>query len=97
MFVSLGGVMQIPIPQEFNTLAGNAYSVQQNSITKQLEITFANPPAAGTTCNIRIVTSDEFLTCPLPPELFDTSLQEGPGITVNSNNQITDIDSGFIN
>jgi hypothetical protein len=38
----------------------------------------------------------QFLTCPLPFELLNTSLQDGPGITINDKNQITDIDSGLI-
>lgn len=98
IFVSLGGVMQIPIAQsEDAVLAGNAYNVQVNPVTKVLEITFAVAPIDNTTCNIRIITSDEFLTCPLPPELLDTALQDGPGITVNEFNQIVDIDSGLIN
>jgi hypothetical protein len=97
MFVSLGGVMQIPVAQTGDPLAGLAYTVAQNPVSKALEITFAVPPAIGTTCNIRVITSDEFLTCPLPPELFDTTLQEGPGIVVNDQNQIIEIDSGLIN
>jgi hypothetical protein len=97
MFVSLGGVMQIPVAQAGDKPAGNAYTVQQNSTSNQLEITFSIPPAAGTTCNIRIVTSEEFLTCPVPPELFNTTLQDGPGILVNDQNQIIEIDSGLIN
>jgi hypothetical protein len=96
MFVSLGGVMQIPVAQAGNPLAGLAYTVSINSSTKVLEITFAVPPAPGTTCNIRVITSDEFLTCPIPPELLDTALQDGPGIIVNSQNQIIEIDSGLI-
>jgi hypothetical protein len=97
MFVSLGGVMQVPIAQEGDPLAGLSYSVSQNPNTRVLEITFATPPAIGTTCNIRIITSDEFLTCPIPESLFDDVLRDGPGISVNTQNQITDIDSGFIN
>jgi hypothetical protein len=96
MFVSLGGVMQIPVAQTGNPLAGLAYTVGQNPVTKVLEITFANPPAIGTTCNIRVITSDEFLTCPLPSELFNTTLQDGPGIIVNDQNQIIEIDSGLV-
>jgi len=96
MFVSLGGVMQIPVAQEANPSSGLAYSVSLNNVTKTLEITFATPPPRYTTCNIRVVTSEEFLTCPIPPKLFDTALEQGPGITVNENNQITDIDSGLI-
>jgi len=95
MFVSLGGVMQIPVAQEGDPLAGLAYTVGVNSVTKSLEITFAVPPITGTTCNIRVITSDEYLTCPIPPQLFDTALQDGPGITVNDQNQIVDIDSGL--
>ena len=96
MFVSLGGVMQIPVEQAGSPLAGLAYTISVSSVTKTLEITFATAPLTGTTCNIRIITSDEFLTCPIPSELYNTSLQEGPGITVNEFNQIVDIDSGLI-
>lgn len=96
MFVSLGGVMQIPVAQEGSPLAGLAYTVGLSSVTKTLEITFAVAPLQNTTCNIRVVTSDEFLTCPLPPEFLNTALQDGPGITINDKNQITDIDSGLI-
>jgi hypothetical protein len=70
MFVSLGGVMQIPVAQTGDPLAGLAYTVALNPISKVLEITFAVPPIDGTTCNIRVVASDEFLTCPLSPELL---------------------------
>jgi hypothetical protein len=96
MFVSLGGVMQIPIANAGDPLAGNAYTVQLNTISNILEITFATPPLSGSTCNIRVVTSDEFITCPLPASLGDTALQNGPGIEVNSNNQIINIDPGLI-
>jgi hypothetical protein len=96
MFVSLGGVMQIPVAQGANPSSGLAYSVGLNNVTKTLEITFATPPLQYTTCNIRVVTSDEFLTCPLPPQLFETAVQIGPGITVDERNQIIDIDSGLI-
>jgi hypothetical protein len=96
MFVSLGGVMQIPVAQTGDPLAGLAYTVGLNSITKVLEITFAVPPLSGTTCNIRVIASDEYLTCPLPPGLTNTTLQDGPGIIVNDQNQIIQIDPGLI-
>jgi hypothetical protein len=96
MFVSLGGVMQIPVTQAGDPLAGLAYTVGVDSVTNVLEITFATPPAIGTLCNIRVITSDEFLTCPLPSELLDNSLQDGPGIIINDQNQIISIDPGLI-
>jgi hypothetical protein len=96
MFVSLGGVMQMPLPSAGNPLAGNAYSVAVNPVSKILEITFAAPPLTGTTCNIRVITSDEFITCPLPANFFNTSLQDGPGILINEDNQIISIDPGLI-
>ena len=96
MFVSLGGVMQIPVAQGGNPPAGLAYTVAVNPISKVLEITFTVAPAALTTCNIRVVTSDEFLTCPIPPGLQSTTLQDGPGIEVNDQNQIISIDPGLI-
>jgi len=96
IFVSLGGVMQIPVAQTGVPLAGLAYTVGQNPISKALEITFATPPAIGTTCNIRIITSDEFLTCPIPPALVNTTLQDSSGIIVNDKNQIIGIDPGLI-
>jgi hypothetical protein len=95
MFVSLGGVMQIPISQSGNPQAGNSYEVSINS-SNDLEIRFSSPPAFGLTCNIRIVTSDEVLTCPLPPGFFNTTIQDGPGIRLNDQNQIIDIDSGEV-
>ena len=96
MFVSLGGVMQIPVAQSGDPLAGLAYTVGLNPITRLLEITFAVPPLTDTTCNIRVITSDEFLTCPIPSELTNTTLQDGPGISVNDQNQIIAIDPGLI-
>jgi hypothetical protein len=96
MFVSLGGVMQIPVAQTGDPLAGLAYTVGLNSITKVLEITFAVPPLSGTTCNIRVIASEEYLTCPIPPGLTNTTLQDGPGIIVNDQNQIIQIDPGLI-
>jgi hypothetical protein len=96
MFVSLGGVMQMPVASEGNPLAGNAYTVAVNTVTKVLEITFATPPLTGTTCNIRVITSDEFITCPLPANFYTTSLQDGPGILMNEDNQIIGIDPGLI-
>ena len=95
MFVSLGGVMQIPVAQEGDPLAGLAYNVGFNSVTKAFEITFATPPQRRTTCNIRIITSDEYLTCPIP-DLFNTALRDGPGIGVNDQSQIIEIDSGLL-
>jgi hypothetical protein len=96
MFVSLGGVMQIPVTQLGDPTAGVAYTVQPNPVTKDLEITFDTSPSVGTTCNIRVITSDEYLTCPLPPELLDTSLKVGPGVEVNSRGQIIGIDPSLI-
>jgi hypothetical protein len=96
MFVSLGGVMQIPYEQAGNPSAGLTYSVSVNTSTSVLEITFSVAPALGTTCNIRVVTSDEFLTCPLPPQLVDTTLKNGPGLIVDDKNQIIAIDSGLV-
>ena len=96
MFVSLGGVMQIPFANEGSPLAGNAYTIQMNAVTQFMEIRFAVAPAAGTTCNIRVITSDEFITCPIPDTLFNNTLQDGPGITVNNQNQIIAIDPGLI-
>ena len=40
--------------------------------------------------------ADEFLTCPLPEGLFNTTLQDGPGIIINDKNQIISIDPGLI-
>lgn len=96
MFVNLGGVMQIPDAQLGNPGAGLAYTVAVNAVTNVLEITFALPPLTGLTCNIRIIASDEFLSCPLPFGLLNSELQDGPGILVNDLNQIVGIDSGLL-
>jgi hypothetical protein len=98
MFVSLGGVMQLPIASVGSPLAGLAYSVAFNSVIEEFQITLANPPQFGTTCNIRVITGigNEFITCPLPLGIGDTPLVSGPGVTVNNIGQIIDIDGGLI-
>jgi hypothetical protein len=96
MFVSLGGVMQIPTASEGDPLAGLAYVVDVNALSKVLSITFSVAPSAGTVCNIRIVTASEFLTCPLPNGIANPELKVGPGITINQENQILQIDSGLV-
>jgi hypothetical protein len=99
MFVSLGGVMQLPVASAGNPLAGLAYSVAFNSVTEEFQITFAEPPQFGITCNIRVITGigNEFITCPLPFGIGDTPLVLGPGITANELGQIIDIDAGLLN
>jgi len=96
MFVSLGGVMQIPFAQEGDPLAGLAYTVSVNPLTGLLSITFASAPLVDTTCNIRVITSAEFITCPLPDVLLNPNIKVGPGIGVNLEGQLTNIDSGLI-
>jgi hypothetical protein len=99
LFVSLGGVMQIPNPVAGNSLSGNAYEVAYNPINKKTEITFAVAPQFGTSCNIRLVTGsqDQFIVCPLPPGTGEeTTLVAGPGVRVNEYGQIIDIDSGLL-
>jgi hypothetical protein len=98
MFVSLGGVMQLPVASAGNPLAGLAYSIAFNSVTEEFQITFADPPQFGITCNIRVITGigNEFITCPLPFGIGETPLVLGPGITANEFGQIIDIDAGII-
>jgi hypothetical protein len=96
MFVSLGGVMQIPFAQDGDPLAGLAYTVGVNPLSGLLSITFATAPVVGTTCNIRVVTSSEFITCPLPDSLLNGDIKVGPGVGVNFEGQLTNIDSGLV-
>jgi hypothetical protein len=96
IFVSLGGVMQVPVSQKGSPLAGLAYTVTYSNVSRNLEITFAVPPLIGTTCNIRVITSDEYITCPIPDGLEDTLLRDGPNVNVNAENQIIGIDPGEI-
>lgn len=98
MFVTLGAVIQIPHNVAGNPLAGNAYTVQVNPVTKLLEITFANPPAVDCSCTIRVVSSDpkELIICPLPPGLADQTLVAGDGVVSNADGEIIRIDPGLI-
>ena len=96
MFVSLGGVMQIPTAVAGDPMSGLAYTVGVNPLTGALSITFANAPTVGTTCNIRVVTSTEFITCPIPDVLLNPVVKVGPGVSVNFENQLINLDSGFI-
>lgn len=96
MFVNLGGVMQIPIANAGSSLLALAYTVNLNAVTQALEITFAKPPMAGTTCNIRIMTQDEFITCPLPDTLTEGYLRAGPGVETGPEGELTGIDEGLV-
>jgi hypothetical protein len=98
MFVTLGAVVQIPHNVAGDPLAGNAYTVQVNSATNLLEITFATPPAFDCSCTIRVVSSEpkELIICPLPPGLADQTLVAGDGIESNADGEIISIDPGLI-
>ena len=96
IFVSLGGVMQCPQASAGDPLSGDAYIVSVDPGTQLLSITFAVAPLSGLTCNIRVVTSTEFISCPLPSSFTDPFLEVGPGVTINERNQIIKIDPGLI-
>jgi hypothetical protein len=96
MFVSLGGVVQIPTAVGGDPLSGLAYTVGVNPLTGLLSITFANAPLVGTTCNIRVVTSTEFITCPIPDALLNPVVKVGPGVSINPENQLINLDSGLV-
>jgi hypothetical protein len=88
--------MQCPQASVGDPLSGDAYTVGVDPGTQLLSITFAVAPLSGLTCNIRVVTSTEFISCPLPISLIEPFLEVGPGITVNEKNQIIEIDPGII-
>jgi hypothetical protein len=96
MLVNLGGVMQIPIANAGSPRSGLSYTVDLNPVSQFLEITFAVPPTFGTTCNIRILTQDEFITCPLPDLLYNRYLKSGPGVETNTEGQLISLDEGFV-
>jgi hypothetical protein len=94
MFVSLGGVIQIPVNDPSTTFNELAYTFTPlNGIPT---ITFVTPPLRGTSCNIRIFTSSRYITCPLPDALTNGDLKVGPGIGTNAEGQIVSIDTGLI-
>lgn len=77
-------------------MAGLAYTVGINPVTNVLNITFADAPQRNTTCNIRVITSSEFITCPLPENLTDPAVRVGPGVNVNAEGQLQNLDSGLV-
>ena len=94
MFVSLGGVMQLPADDPATPPDELAYVFSViNSIPT---ITFVTPPAIGTTSNIRIFTSTRYITCPLPDALTNGTLHAGPGVVTNAEGQIVHIDPGIV-
>jgi hypothetical protein len=97
LFVNLGGVMQIPIGNSVPSQGGLAYTVAVNPVTQITEITFSQPPVFGTTCNIRILSQDEFITCPLPDILRDQTLKAGPGVETLPDGELIGLDEGLIN
>lgn len=96
MFVNLGGVMQIPIPNAGSAVMGETYDVAVNPSTQVAEITFSQPPIFGTSCNIRIIAQDEFITCPLPDALLNQCLKAGPGVETTPDGELIGIDEGLI-
>jgi hypothetical protein len=96
MLVNLGGVMQIPIANAASSQLGLAYSVGVNPSSQVLEITFAVPPTFGTTCNIRVLSQDEFITCPLPELLINQNLKAGPGVETSIDGELIGLDEGLI-
>ena len=80
LFVSLGGAMQLPV---------HSYNV------KGSKITFTEPPLAGTSSNLRIVTNSEFITCP-QLGFADSLVRWGPGLLFDIVNSLIGIDSGSL-
>jgi hypothetical protein len=94
MFVSLGGVMQLPADDPTTPIDDLSYTF--STINGIPTITFVSPPGVGTTSNIRIFTSSRYITCPLPDALTTGTLKVGPGVDTNAQGQITHIDPGLI-
>jgi hypothetical protein len=69
-----------------------------NKASKLLEITFAEPPMMGTSCTIRVVSSEtkEFIVCPLPEALQNRVIVAGDGVEIDEDNMIISIDSDLI-
>ena len=67
VFVAVGGSMQLP---------GIDYIISGSTII------FTTPPAAGLTCNIRVVTNAEFLTCPQSNMYSGSFMNWGPSIVM---------------
>lgn len=81
LFVSLGGAMQLPV---------SAYSVEGSSII------FTEPPASGSTINLRVVTNAEYLTYRQFTIQESSYLRWGPGIILGVANQVETLDSGSL-
>ena len=96
ILVNLGGVMQIPIANDGSKLLGSTYVVEINSVSQTLQIIFDTPPTYGTTCNIRVISQEETITCPLPDLIINRNLKVGPGVEANAEGQLIGLDEGFI-
>jgi len=94
MFVSLGGVMQLPADDPSTPADELSYTF--STVGGIPTLTFDSAPDIGTTCNIRIFTSSRYITCPLPEALTSGTLKVGPGVTSDADGQITSIDAGLI-
>ncbi len=88
--------MQIPIANAGSKPLGSTYIVEINSVTQTLQIIFDTPPTYGTTCNIRVISQEETITCPLPSLITDRNLKVGPGVEANAEGQLIGLDEGFI-
>jgi hypothetical protein len=96
ILVNLGGVMQIPINNAQSQPLSFSYTVEINALTQNLNIVFAVPPEAGTTCNIRVISQEELITCPLPDLITNRNLKAGPGVETTATGVLTGLDEGFV-
>jgi len=97
IFVNLGGVMQIPKHLLPTPVIDIAYEVRVNPQSQTLEIVFATGPLFGTSCNIRVISQEELITCPLPEQLLSNTLKVGPGVETSPTGELIGIDPGIIN
>lgn len=70
LLVSLGGAIQTP---------GSSYTVEGSTITF---ISTGDPPQAGTSVNLRLISNSEFISCPGQGKYGSGFMEWGPGIVL---------------
>jgi hypothetical protein len=89
MLVSIGGTMQLPLQEMGGNLKGS-YRVTTN-LSGRSVIEFQEPPPAGATSDLRVITNSEFLPCSSSRGKTSGFYKWGPSLVLSIAQELEDL------
>lgn len=89
LLVSVGGTMQLPLYDTGGVTKGS-YKVATNSSGKAV-IVFQEPPPAGATADLRVITNSEFLPCSAGRGRTGGFFKWGPSLVLNLSQDVENL------